>query len=163
MLFDVATDFDAVAKSYNAVCAQESEYRENRHSREAALDDTWRACLALTATKPAVLANYPDARLLHDGLDKMRGHLTTPAYVADRQARRRLAAKAAVLVAHLRAATPFVFASARYTRSVEQLDSLRPATLNGTPLHWIDSVKAANDEAYYYWHRAIQLGRTNLA
>lgn len=163
VLFDVATDFDAVAKSYNAVSAQESEYRGNQHSREEALEDTWRACIALTATKPAILANYPDAPLLHDGLDKMRGHITTPAYVADIQARRKLAAKAAVLAAHLRAGVPFDFASARYTRSAEQLDSLRAATLNGTPLAWIDGVKAANDEAYYYWHRAIQIGRANPA
>ncbi len=37
--------------------------------------------------------------------------------------------------------------------------ALRAATLNGTPLAWIDGVRAVNDEAYYYWHRAIQLGR----
>jgi hypothetical protein len=89
----------------------------------------------------------------------MRGHLTTPAYLADIQARRKLAAKAAVLAAYLRAGVPFDFASARYIRSAEQLDSLRAATLNGTPLAWIDGVRAANDEAYYYWYRAIQLGQ----
>jgi hypothetical protein len=161
VLFDAATNFDTVARTYDAVFAQESEYRDNRHSREAALDDTWRACLSLTATKPALLAGFPDARLLHEGLDKMRGHLTTPAYVADREARRRLAAKAAVLVAHLRAGGPFDFASDRYARNAEQLAALQAATLNGTPLAWIDGVKGANDEAYYYWHRAIHLAGSN--
>ncbi len=56
VLFDVATDFAAVAKSYDAVSAQESEYRGNQHSRAAALEDTWQACIALTATKPAILS-----------------------------------------------------------------------------------------------------------
>jgi hypothetical protein len=163
VLFDVATDFDAVAKSYTAVSAQESEYRGNQHSREAALDDTWQACIALTATKPAIVANYPDAKLLHDGLDKMRGHLTTPAYVADVQARRTLAAKAAALAAYLRAGAAFDFGSMRYTGSREQIEALRAATLNGTPLAWIDGVKGANAEAYYYWHRAILLGQTKPA
>jgi len=158
VLFDVATDFDAVAKSYTAVSAQESEYRGNQHSRESALEDTWQACIALTATKPAILEKYPDAKLLHDGLDKMRSHLTTPAYVADVQARRTLASKAAALAAHLRASAPFDFGSMRYTGNAEQLDALRVATLNGQPLSWIDGVKGANAEAYYYWYRAIQLG-----
>ncbi len=157
-LFEVAGDFEVVAKSYNAVSAQEGEYRGNRHSREAALDDTWKACIALTATKPAILANYPDAPLLHDGLDKMQGHLTWPEFMQGREPRRTLAARAAVLVAHLRAGVPFDFRSMRYTGGTAQLDMLRVATLNGKPLSWIDGIKGANAEAYYYWYRAIQLG-----
>jgi hypothetical protein len=157
VLFDVASDFDAVAKSYNAVSAQELEYRGNQHSRDAALDDTWQACVALTATKPGILANFPDAKLLHDGLNKMRGHLTTPAYIGDVQARRTLAAKTAALAAHLRAGVSFAFEGMRYTGSPAQLDMLRVATLNGKPLSWIDGVKGANAEAYHYWYHAIQL------
>jgi hypothetical protein len=57
---------------------------------------------------------------------------------------------------------PFDFGSMRYTGSAEQLNALRVATLNGTPLAWIDGVKGANAEAYYYWHRAIQLGGAEL-
>jgi hypothetical protein len=158
VLFDVATDFDAVAKSYTAVSAQESEYRGNQHSREAALDDTWQACIALTASKKRDLALYPDAPLLHDGLNKMQGHLTWPEFMQGREPRRTLAARAAILAAHLRAGVPFDFGSMRYTGSTAQLDMLRVATLNGKPLSWIDGVKGRNAEAYYYWYRAIQLG-----
>ncbi len=157
VLFDVATDFDAVAKSYTAVSAQESEYRGNQHSREAALEDTWQACIALTASKPAILEKYPESKLLHEGLDKMRGHLTTPAYVQDLKARRTLASKAAVLAAHLRAGVPFDFGTMRYTGNAAQIEMLRAATLNGKPLSWIDGVKGANAEAYYYWYQSIQL------
>ena len=160
VLFDVAADFAEVAKSYNAISVQESGYRGNQHSREAALDDSWQACLALTATeKPGVLAAYPDAPLLHAGLDKMRGHLTTPDYVGDRRARARLAAKVALLVAHLRADVTLDFAPIRYTRSAEQIAEVKTASLNGTPFDWINRLKATNDEAFYYWHRASQLGR----
>ncbi len=161
VLFDVATDFEAVTKSYNAISAQESEYRGNQHTREAALKDTWQACIALTATKPAILANYPDASLLNEGLDKMRGHLTTPAYVQDVQARRRLAAKAATLAAHLHAGVRFDFGSMRYTGSREQIESLRVASLNGHILSWIDGVRAVNPDAYYYWHHSLQLNQPN--
>jgi hypothetical protein len=157
VLFEVAVDFGVVAKSYNAVSAQESEYRGNRHSRQAALDDTVLACLALTASKKRDLALYPDAPLLHDGLNKMQGHLTWPGFMQGREPRRTLAARAAVLAAHLRAGVPFDFGSMRYTGSPEQLAALSVATLNGTSLAWIDGVKGANAEAYYYWHRAILL------
>jgi hypothetical protein len=163
VLFDAATDFDVVAKSYNAVSAQESEYRGNQHSRETALEDTWQACIALTASKNRDLALYPDARLLHDGLNKMQGHLTWPEFMQGREPRRTLAARAAVLAAHVRAGVSFDFGSMRYTGSTAQLDALRVATLNGTPLAWIDGVKGANAEAYFYWHRAIQLSRSNSA
>jgi hypothetical protein len=157
VLFDFATDFGAVANAYNAVAAQESEYRGNQHSREAALEDTWESCLALTAIRKPQIALYPDGPLLHDGFDKMKGHLTWPAFLQGREPRRTLAAKAAVLTAHLRAGMPFDFTARRYTNSPEQIEALRAATLNGTPLSWIDGVKGANAEAYYYWHRAIQL------
>jgi len=163
VLFDVAADFGVVARSYDAVSAQESEYRGNQHSRAAALEDTWQACIALTATNPAILANYPDAKLLHDGLNKMRGHLTTPGYVSDLRARRTLASKAALLAAHLRAGVQFDFGSLRYTDSAEQIESIRAMTLNGKPLAWIDRLKAVNPEAYYYFYRALQLGSAKSA
>ena len=163
VLFDGATDFDAVSRSYTAISAQESEYRGHQHTREAALDDTWQACIALTATKPVIRVQYPDAPLLHDGLDRMRGHLTTPAYVRDIQARRTLASKAATLAAHLRAGVPLDFGTMRYTGSAAQLTALRVATLNGQPLSWLDGVRAVNPEAYYYWHRAILLGQPEPA
>ena len=163
VLFDGATDFDAVSRSYTAISAQESEYRGHQHTREAALDDTWQACIALTATKPVIRVQYPDAPLLHDGLDRMRGHLTTPAYVRDIQARRTLASKAATLAAHLRAGVPLDFGTMRYTGSAAQLAALRVATLNGQPLSGLDGVRAVNPEAYYYWHRAILLGQPEPA
>jgi predicted nucleotidyltransferase component of viral defense system len=161
VLFDVASDFNTVARTYDAVSAQESEYRGNQHSREAALDDTIRACLALTASKKRDLASYPDAPLLHDGMNRLQGHLTWPEFLRGREPRRTLAARAAVLAAHLRAGVPFDFGSMRYTGGPQQLDALRVATLNGTPLAWLDGVKGANAEAYYYWHGAIQLDRAN--
>jgi Nucleotidyl transferase AbiEii toxin, Type IV TA system len=51
VLFEHATDFAAVARAYDGVQAQESGYRENLNSREACLDDTFNACLGLTASQ----------------------------------------------------------------------------------------------------------------
>lgn len=154
-LFDAAGDFAQVASSYHAVCALEAGYRPARPTCEAALDDTLKACLSLTATKRRELTTYPDAPLLHDGFDRMAGHLTWPDF--GREHRRTLAAKAAVLAAHLRAGRHFDFATGRYTGSPEQIATLRAATLNGTPHAWLDGLKAVNPEAFHYWHHAMRI------
>ena len=153
MLFEAAVDFAQVRHSYDAVCALESGYRSTRPSRAAALEDTLAACLALTATKKRDLAAFADAPLLHDGFERMRGHITWPEF--GREHRRTLAARAAVLVTHLRDGRDFDFSGKRYVGSSEQIEGLRPATLNGTQHAWLDGVKAVNPEAYYYWHLAL--------
>jgi predicted nucleotidyltransferase component of viral defense system len=159
VLFEAATNFAEVVATYDAIHQLESEYRGNKHTREASLNDTLQACLALTAHKPRDVANYVDAPLLQDGFKRLRGHLIWPGFAASREPQRTIAARAAVMVAHLQTGVPFDFAAHRYTNSPEQLEALRTATLNGTPLAWIDGVRAVNPEAYYYWHRAIQLGQ----
>jgi hypothetical protein len=155
VLFEAAGDFAQVGHSYDAICALESGYRAARPSREAALDDTLKACLALTATKASVLASYPDARLLHDGFNRLAGHLTWAGF--GREHRRTLAARAAVLAAHLRSGQAFDFAAARYTGSPAQIDTLRAASFNGTPYAWLDGLKAVNPEAFHYWLAATPL------
>lgn len=156
VLFDAAQYFAHVNQSHAAVCALESSYRSTRPTREAALDDTLRACLALTATKARDLAGQPDAPLLHEGFTRMAGHLTWPEFTRGNEPRRLLAAKAAVLAAHLRAGRVFDFSTMRYAGSPAQISVLRAATLNGTPHAWLDGLKAVNPEAYHYWLLALQ-------
>lgn len=78
VLFEAATNFAEVAATYDAVQQMESEYRGNKHSREASLTDSFNACLAVTALKPRDVAAFPDAPLLQTGFQKLRGHLTWP-------------------------------------------------------------------------------------
>lgn len=157
VLFDAAADFGQMAGTYDAMHAVESGYRPSRPSREAALTDTLQACLALTATKRRDVAAYPDAPLLRNGFDRLGGHLTWAGF--GREHRRTLAARAAVLAAHLRARRVFDFATARYTGSAEQIAALRAATLNGTPHAWLDGLKQVNPEAYHYWLTTVELMR----
>jgi len=155
VLFEHANDFGQVARTYDGVQAQESSYRNNLYSRDATLADTLNACLGITGARvraaPATL--FPDTPLLLDGFRRLESHLTQRR--PDDNARRTLAARAAVLVAHLRAGRVFDFAEARYIGSSAQITALRSASLNGRPNSWIDSLKAVNPEAYYYWHQAL--------
>lgn len=154
VLFDAATDFAAVARTYDRVHALENGYRGGTHTREASLGDTFNACLAIMARKKAQLDLYPDTPLLHDGFDRMKGHLTWPAF-SNPEARRTLAAKAAALAAHLRANRPLDFAATRYTGSEAQLAHLKATSLNGTPHSWLEATRGTNPECYYYWLVAL--------
>jgi Nucleotidyl transferase AbiEii toxin, Type IV TA system len=155
VLFEHATDFTAVARAYDGVQAQESGYRQNLNSREACLDDTFNACLGLTASqvRRAPLNLYPDTELLVDGFRRLEGHLTQRR--PDENARRILAARAAVLAAHLKAGRPLDLASARFTQSAAQLAALRRASFAGTKYLWLDNIKQTNAEAYHYWYLAL--------
>lgn len=153
VLFEHASDFAEVGRVYDGVQAQEAGYRGHAHTREATLADTFNACLGVTGSKRVQQAHYSDTALLLSGFRKLGGHLTWPRFGDDD--RRILAARAAVLAAHLRAGQNFDFATARYTGSPEQIAALRAATLNGTPYAWLDNLKAVNPEAYHYWLMAI--------
>lgn len=158
-LFDAAGSFDAIASTYDANQQLESGYRGGTHSRAAALKDTWNACLSVIATtaKKAIADRYPDGAHLHTGLSNMSTHLTMPAYSRGPQARQSLAAKCALLVAHLWVHERFSFAVGRWAGSTEQLDVVRGASLNGTGLAWLDRLKQVNPEAYFYLHKAVTL------
>lgn len=154
-LFDAATDFDAIASSYDAVVDIERTYRDPNPSREDCLRDTWKACIGLCAQKPMHVKDYPDATHINAGLNRMGGHVTTPAYIQGLEARRTLVAKTALLIAHLWVNERFSFADGKYTTA--RLDEVRSSTLNGTSLMWLDGMKAVNPEAYFYLHRAVRL------
>lgn len=161
VLFDAADTFDEIERTYTANQVLESGYRGGVHSREDALRDTWQACLALIATnmKKAVADQYPDGALLHDGLGRMGTHLTTPEYIKGTAARQVLAAKCALLVAHLRVNERLDFTTGRWINSQEQLEQVTAASMNGTVVAWLDRLKATNIEAYFYLQRAATLLR----
>jgi hypothetical protein len=160
-LFEVVRDFGQVAKTYGETHALENEYRGGKYSLETVLRDTYDACLALTAVNTRVAGKYPDGPVLYRGFQNMRGH-----YVGKdikHEDVRKLAARAALLAASIRAKSLLEFPACRYTGSADQIAALRTVTFNRTAFDWLDGVKAVNPEAYYYWHRAIQLDQPRPA
>ena len=158
VLFPAATKYADVVTTYDAVQKLESEYRDSKPSREASLSDTTEACLAVVATA-AKIDVYPDAQLLQDGFQRLQGHITWPGFAGNREHTRTIAARAAVLTAHLRSGVPFDFESMRFNGSKEQIEILRTLSVKETSLGWIDGVRDVNPEAYHYLHRAVQLGQ----
>ena len=112
----------------------------------------WRWWCSAVRSSPAIRKRLRP--LLHNGFDRLAGHFTWSGF--DREHRRTLAARAAVLAAHLRSGQNFDFAAARYTGNPAQIAALRAATLNGTPHAWLDGLKAVNPEAYHYWLMAVR-------
>lgn len=159
VLFDVAEDFDVLLGSYDAVVEVERTYRDPNPSRVDCLRDTWRACIGLLAQRPEVMSAYPDGVHINNGFRRMMGHVTTPAYVSGFEARRTLAAKCALLVAHLWVEESFGFGNGRWNGSPEQFDIVKGATFTGTSFQWLNSMRDVNPEAYFYMHKAVTMLR----
>lgn len=155
VLFEHANDFDAIARAYNGVQAQESSYRGGQYNRDASLTDSLNACLGITGYQlKGVPPNlFSDASLLLNGFRRLQGHLTQP---LGADAHRTLASRAGLLALHLKSDQPLDFTNVRYTQSREQLDALRHATLNGHEHAWLDRLKLTNPEAYHYWYHGFR-------
>lgn len=149
ILFEHAREFLEVAKTYDAVQQQEVGYRGRAISREESLDDSFKACLGIIAHKPKLQEVYPDTALLLDGFTKLKGHLTRPKFQLNDQ--RTLAGRTACLAASLKRGR----AITRYTRSSEQIEALKAASLKDHSLSWLDGIRNINDEAYFYMHQAL--------
>ena len=154
VLFGHATNGTDVLETYDRAQAQEAKYRGGIHSREATLDDTIAHCVAASPLKPKVQNTFPEHALLRDGYLGMRGHLTRKFTEQDF---RTMAARTAVLAAHLRAGAVMDFKAVRYAGSKEQNDALRAASFNNTPWVWADGLRQVNPEAYHYWLLASRL------
>lgn len=154
ILFEHASDFTEVTKTYDAVQSQEATYREvklgRKASRNESLDDTFNATLGIIANKPKHRALFQDADLLIDGFDKLKGHLTWPKFSPNDQ--RTLAARTAYLTAALKDGRSLT----RYQQSPEQLEALKAASLNGHTLSWLDGIKSINAEAYFYMYESLR-------
>jgi len=154
MLFDHATNGADFQETYDRAQAQEANYRGGIHSREATLEDTIAHCIAASPLKPKVQNTFPEYALLRDGYLGMRGHLTRKFSEQDFRA---MAARTALLAAHLQTRNIIDFESARYAGTKEQIAALRAASFNNTQWDWADGLRQVNPEAYHYWLAASRL------
>jgi len=154
MLFGHAANGTDVQETYDRAQAQEAAYRGDIHTRKATLDDTIANCVAASPLKPKVQNTFPNHALLRSGYLGMRGHLTRK---FSEQDFRTMAARAAVLAAHLKTGTVIDFESVRYTGGKKQEDSLPVGTFNNTPWAWADGLRQVNPESYHYWLVAARL------
>lgn len=157
-LFDVAelfgsiADLPAVARAYDAMQALENGYRGGGFTREQTLLDTRDACLALAMRDLRGVARNQEADWLWDGTQRLRSHLIGGNFSLDHA--RVAAGKVALLCAVLRhGRLEFAPAALRYHRDVELI---RPLQIAGD---WqtLNRLKAANPEAFFYWHKASEV------
>lgn len=161
-LFDVAElighagDMSAVARAYDAMQVLENGYRGGDFTREQTLDDTRDACLTLATRDLRGVARSEEADWLLDGAQRLRSHLIGGRFTLDDA--RIAAGKVALLGTVLRhGRVDLEPAALRYHGDVE---AIRPLQIAG---EWqvLNRLKAANPEAFFYWHRAslIEFGQ----
>ena len=148
-LFGAIDDLSAVTRAYDAMQALENGYRGGGFSREQTLDDTRDACLALATRDLKGIARSEEADWLWDGAQRLRSHLIGGRFGLDDA--RIAAGKVALLSAVLRQGhLELAPAQLRYHGNIE---AIRDLQIEGD---WqvLNRLKAANPEAFFYWHRA---------
>lgn len=151
-LFGAISDLPAVARAYDAMQALENGYRGGGFTREQTLIDTRDACLALAMRDLKGVARTQEADWLWDGAQRLRSHLIGGNFSLDHA---RIAAGKVVLLCAVLRHSRFEFAPAelRYHHDVE---AIRPLQIVGD---WqtLNRLKAANPEAFFFWHRASEI------
>ena len=157
-LFNAAEDFATVQTVYDAVFALETEYRNHRFTRDAALRDTLAASLAFCTE--ALKGDNPsaDTQLLRDGWRRLSSHLVQIKFGLNQV---RIAAAKSALLATALLAPPkeFSLKAVRFTGAPAQIEALRTATMDSGPWQFANRIKAANPEAFHFWHVAHQIAR----
>ncbi len=148
-LFGTITDLPAVGRAYDAMQALENGYRGGGFTREQTLIDTRDACFALAARDLKGVARSQEADWLLDGARRLQSHLIGGRFGLDdaRIAAGKVALLSAVLLQGRLDLDP---AGLRYGGDVE---AIRHLQIMGD---WqvLNRLKAANPEAFYYWHKA---------
>lgn len=152
-LFNVVENLEMVKKTHAAIFAAENGYRGSQFSLEQALDDTidTAALISQVNLKGGITDNR--ARLILDGITRIRSHLIGGPYRIDHA--RVSAAKAAYLAAILKQDT--------ISQAMEDIrfdhhhaEELRKVKIEKWPV--LNRLKAISIEAFHYWKALETLG-----
>lgn len=154
VLFDKATDLQAVAAMYDTMHTNQCKYRQRQYTLDEALDDTIEACVQLSRHD---LKGAPKGGgrgpFFVDGIARLQSHLVSNPFNRDHA--RTAAGKAACVAAWMkRRLAAVTIQSLRYDSN--RIQELRTAVI-GPPWQPLQRLRGGNPEAFFYWWRAQQL------
>lgn len=146
-LFTIATDAAAITTAYNVSIVKEAEYRDNRFTRDDALNDTITTCFQFCGQGLRAFPENEDAMQLGLGCKALSNHLVNNSFPIATEAKI-AAAKAACLSGLILSNGSRGFDSLQYIP--EESMQLREKSLTG---RWapLARLKSANVEAFHYW------------
>ena len=153
-LFDSCVDTTTLIASYTATQAQESEYREPKHSRKASLEDTIDTAFLVSQYLLKGYQSNNEIKEKATGLKQIENHLLGVPFKIDQA--RVAAAKIALLGSVVKNNNlGFSFENSRY--STMQNERLLTIELSGS-YEILNRLKKLNQlEAFYYWWLISQM------
>jgi predicted nucleotidyltransferase component of viral defense system len=152
-LFDVAADLPLILDTYERVFTAENSYRNNRYTKEQALEDSYEAALTLSSIDLTKKVHSEHARILQAGVKNIAPLLVTRSFTLPEA--KVAAAKVALisrLIRHDRRDSRLKdFRFGRADRA-----SLATATMD-RPLEFLAKLRGVNDEAFHYWLKTQQV------
>ena len=151
-LFDIASSFENIKKSFNATFVKENGYRDNKFDRNQVLQDTIDMCLnllqiRLKGFKADKISNY-----LEDGIKRIDSHLLNDKFSTDSKAK--ITASKVFAVANLlKNENNFDFNSELFQN--ENIRELANINLS-KPFNMLNRLKPVLPEAFYYIWRGIK-------
>jgi predicted nucleotidyltransferase component of viral defense system len=144
-LFDATTDFEAVARAYEAIFNAENSYRGGNFTIQAALTDTVETARRICHYDLRGAIRHEHQAVLEKGRKALLGHLLGVNF--DLNQAKAAAAKAAFLATRIR--NPNSPERAIFKRYESNMASGLTTLSTKDPV--LDRLKSFNEEAFYYW------------
>lgn len=146
-LFDVAKDIPLILEAYDKVFTAENSYRNNRYTKERALDDSYNAALTLSSIDLTKKMDFERAKILKAGVRNIAPLLVTRTFTVPEA--KAAAGKIALISRIIRHDRRDVrFEDFRFNQA--ERGALAAATME-RPLEFLMNLRGVNDEAFHYW------------
>ena len=151
-LFDIASDFRNIQKSFDATFLKENGYRNSAFTREQVLQDTIDTCLSLLQIRLKGFKSNKVSDFLEDGIRKIASHLLNDNFAVDAKAKI-TASKIFCISNLLHNQKNFDFKNMLYQS--DKIKELTDVTLP-VPYDRLNRLKPILSEAFYYLWQGIK-------
>lgn len=144
-LFDQLSDLFIVRKTFESIAQTELNYRRIKKAPSHVLEDTYQASLCLSSHGQLGNGNFDE---LLSGVKRIQPYIFSENYNIDK------AISHASKIAHL---TRLLLLQEKAITRFEGADQIKEWSIADHTLTKLNKLKKINPEAYYYWHKSIEL------
>ncbi len=144
-LFDQVSDLTIVRKTFESIAQTEISYRQLDKTPHHVLEDTYQASLCLSSHGQLGNGNFNE---LLSGVKRIQPYIFSENYNIDK------AISQASKIAHL---TRLLLIQEKVITRFESADQIKEWSIADHSMTKLNKLKKINPEAYYYWHKSIEL------
>lgn len=144
-LFDQIDDLTIVRKTFDSIAQTELSYRQLDKNPQHVLEDTYQASLCLSSHGQLGNGNFDE---LLSGVKRIQPYIFSENYTIDK------AISQASKIAHL---TRLLLLQEKTITRFENAAQIKEWSIADHAMTKLNKLKKINPEAYYYWHKSIEL------